>query len=117
MRVHEWVQVGVAVSRSPAQARHEGQQGQEAQQPQQQQQPRPLQQGQRPLLGPSPAPGGGEGKVRSGLRSLVALWLGEECQPRPLSSGPSATSPEPCFLKCAMGAEGAAHPCACPLQG
>ena len=31
MRVHEWVQVGVAVSRSPAQARHEGQQGQEAQ--------------------------------------------------------------------------------------
>lgn len=62
MRVHERVQVGVTVSCSPAQARHENKEGQEAQQPQQQQQPRPLEQGQRPLTRPSPAPGGTRGK-------------------------------------------------------
>lgn len=71
MRVHERVQVGIAVSRSPAQARHEGKEGQEAQQPQQQQQPRPLEQGQWLLTRPSPAPGGrGESRVR--LQSLAA---------------------------------------------
>lgn len=56
MRVHEWVQIGIAVSCSPAQARHEGKEGKETQQPQEQQQPCPLQQGQWPLPRPSTAP-------------------------------------------------------------
>lgn len=98
VRVHERVQVGIAVSRSPAQARHEGKEGQEAQQPQQQQQPRPLEQGQRPLTRPSPAPGGWGDEGKSDQASNPPwrpLWLGEEPQPCPSSSGPSATIPEP----------------------
>lgn len=55
--VQEWVQVGVAVGCRSAQAGQQGEQGQEAEQAQQKQQSRPLQQCQRPLPGPSPAPG------------------------------------------------------------
>lgn len=100
MRVHEWVQVGIAVSCSSAQARHEREEGQEAQEPQEQQKPRPLQQRQRPLPRPSPAPAGDEGRVRSGSQSLTAPRPGEEPQTRHLSSGPGAAIPEPCCFRC-----------------
>lgn len=103
MRVHERVQVGVTVSCSPAQARHEDKEGQEAQQPDQQQQPRPLEQGQRPLTRPGPAPGG----TRVKLDPAPGPWWPRSLERSPghkhSSSGPSTTVPDPHFLKCAMG--------------
>lgn len=106
VRVHERVQVGIAVSRSPAQARHEGKEGQEAQQPQQQQQPRPLEQGQRPLTRPSPAPGG-RGDEGKSVRPPIPPGgpCGWERSP---SHAPPLLAPAPLSLSLV---------CACPLRG
>lgn len=103
MRVHEGVQVGIIVSCSPAQARHEGKKGQEAQQSQQQQQPRPLEQGQRPFTRPVPAPGGTRGKSD---QAPSPWWpCGLEKSPE---HDTHLLAPAPPFLsltqfKCAMG--------------
>lgn len=67
VRVHEWVQIGITVSCSPAEARHKGKECQEAQEPQQEQEPCPLEQSQWPLPGPSPAPERNEQKSDEAL--------------------------------------------------